>query len=611
MNKYKSIKPFKQKTVMSNDTSLAYAYFENVLVQYINSAPNPQTGKRVPLVFAKTIGGYTIDEVISGVTGSCNGRMKYVAIGADPYKERIIFGYEDKIFLKTSAGITLLRDVDADGYSIEFLQGQQFGRFGYVSIADETLTGHAYIYRPLMDITAVADNGSGDARFTVAGHGLLSGDSLDITQTTDYNGTHTIVVISANTFDVTSLTYVSDQTGKADFDGLALQTMSGLPAIQGFGRTNNRLTAIEYGEFANNVLGSEVVASGYFRSFTVGTSISSGVEFSGIENEVSLQLYSKATTFCIEEGRISAHKIEYMEVGSTLTLNPETTYGPYTMDGVGTKSKYGGVVGPNGELYIADEENKSVYMYTLGRYPKLVNLSEYQQDFFTQYDMTDSSVQVDKKRRLLYVTASSVADGVQDTVLVYNFDTKVWSVDTGKTIKFITTFYDSGNTWGFDNLDPKTYSVYDGTFTNLGAEIACELRSYPFTSGDQYNENDYDRSAILFGIQSEEDEIYVSYYKNELPDADYTTMVDLSNIDIDKTSSPFGAYGKYALGLGSRLRENDPRNTATWTRFRNDAGLSLFSTLSVGIKFSTKTQLFVFEPKLMMAITDDDAEDVD
>lgn len=60
--------------------------------------------------------------------------------------------------------------------------------------------------------TAVADLGGGDIRFTSSDHGFSVGQDAVISGTTSYNGTHTIISLDANNFDVTA-TFVATETG--------------------------------------------------------------------------------------------------------------------------------------------------------------------------------------------------------------------------------------------------------------------------------------------------------------------------------------------------------------------------------------------------------------
>lgn len=83
---------------------------------------------------------------------------------------------------------------------------------------------------------SVADNGSGKIRITCVGHGLITGDLIDIhdSSVAGYNGTALSVTrISADTFDIAATAYSSTATGywycaantyrAADQDGATVQ----------------------------------------------------------------------------------------------------------------------------------------------------------------------------------------------------------------------------------------------------------------------------------------------------------------------------------------------------------------------------------------------------
>ena len=67
------------------------------------------------------------------------------------------------------------------------------------------------------NISAVANNGSGKARFTTdAVHGIQIGDVITIAGTTNYNGVKTITAVSDTTHFDTADSYVSSQAGTWD-----------------------------------------------------------------------------------------------------------------------------------------------------------------------------------------------------------------------------------------------------------------------------------------------------------------------------------------------------------------------------------------------------------
>jgi len=63
------------------------------------------------------------------------------------------------------------------------------------------------------NITAFADGGSGTVTVTSAAHGLLEGQSVIISGTTNYNGTFQISSVTTNTFKITDTWVVNDATG--------------------------------------------------------------------------------------------------------------------------------------------------------------------------------------------------------------------------------------------------------------------------------------------------------------------------------------------------------------------------------------------------------------
>lgn len=69
----------------------------------------------------------------------------------------------------------------------------------------------------VVEVTAVANNGSGKCEFTSAAHGLSNGDEVVLGNFSNesYNVKGTVANKTTNTFDVTTISFVSDDTGYA------------------------------------------------------------------------------------------------------------------------------------------------------------------------------------------------------------------------------------------------------------------------------------------------------------------------------------------------------------------------------------------------------------
>jgi hypothetical protein len=65
-------------------------------------------------------------------------------------------------------------------------------------------------------VTAIATHTDSNAKFTSASHGLLTGQTVTIDDTTNYNGSYIVTVLDANTFVCEDCPYVADEvTGSA------------------------------------------------------------------------------------------------------------------------------------------------------------------------------------------------------------------------------------------------------------------------------------------------------------------------------------------------------------------------------------------------------------
>ena len=92
-------------------------------------------------------------------------------------------------------------------------------RKSFLTSESLTYTGGGFMFQTLLlggAITAVADAGGGAITVTSATHGLIDGEFINITGTTNYNQTRLAVSnVTLNTFDV-QIAFVADETG--DFD---------------------------------------------------------------------------------------------------------------------------------------------------------------------------------------------------------------------------------------------------------------------------------------------------------------------------------------------------------------------------------------------------------
>jgi hypothetical protein len=95
-------------------------------------------------------------------------------------------------------------------------------------IAEDTDgTGHCMLV-PLTttgSITAFANAGGGKVTVTSAGHGCYNGDSVKISETTNYNAAYTVSDVAANTFNITATWAGDDGTGRYAVSNLKIMAL--------------------------------------------------------------------------------------------------------------------------------------------------------------------------------------------------------------------------------------------------------------------------------------------------------------------------------------------------------------------------------------------------
>lgn len=165
-------------------------------------------------------------------------------------------------------------------------------------------------------ITAFADNGSGNTRVTSAAHGRVSGNTLLVTNTINYDAGYNIVVIDVNNFDLL------DSLGNpVPFAGAE---SSGNWDTSSLNQTNNIVTTNSTGGIIpdSQILGNTILSSTVaFASTTILTRISTGTWITDETERFKATsdgrlIYTGRTTATIS---ISAKAVASKQGGSTST----------------------------------------------------------------------------------------------------------------------------------------------------------------------------------------------------------------------------------------------------------------------------------------------------
>jgi hypothetical protein len=132
-----------------------------------------------------------------------------------------------------------------------------FKSSGNVSSTAATTTGSITAFSQKSgSITAYADAGGGEVTVTDNSHGLVDGESITISGTTNYNGTFTITYVDANTFKITAAWNGDDATGSWTGDNTTVTSnahgLSNGDQVTITGTTNYNGTYTILGVDANN-----------------------------------------------------------------------------------------------------------------------------------------------------------------------------------------------------------------------------------------------------------------------------------------------------------------------------------------------------------------------
>ena len=159
------------------------------------------------------------------------------------------------------------------------LQYEQNG-FDYFSVDNSAISGLSYLEihagKGTIELESFADGTDGDGTdvaVTSTGHGLLNGDEVTITGTTNYNGTYTVADRTTNTFDIETNFIASETTGNAgtiaSFTSRKNQRYIGLTgddphwiAIQNCGSVDNGGALESVQLQAQTVIGDDFAVSG-------------------------------------------------------------------------------------------------------------------------------------------------------------------------------------------------------------------------------------------------------------------------------------------------------------------------------------------------------------
>lgn len=605
--------PRKRKVDLSDSTVVEnFAYIENGIVDIVNDTQT-DSFKESPTLYLRKVEGCSVEKAITGVTGRSKGAAVYVEQDAsldDDSRTMVLVAYNNKILGYRKGRWELLRDVETeDSYSVDRISFQQFQRYGYISINDPTMLDEIYLTKGTEtgDITAAANGGSGEVDFTSTAHGFTVGQTIEVSGTTSYDGTYTIVgVPDADTFSVTA-TYVADETGTWSGVRVTVQTESGMGSARLLGKADNSLVAILGGVASAEAIMSEKRLQGLFDDFVETTQLGGPLGLSGLSDDITATDYASGYTILAERDRLTFHRRKTLnvEVSSSIQQDSDTMEDVLTTEGVGTESP-DGLFTSGGNVFVADDQRKCVWRYSLGSRPKLENLSLSASDTFRKFDMSNAQVIMDEKNQLLLCWVSTIVGGSNNRLLIYNLRTDKWSFDTGKP--FSDPVWDPilKKVYAFDRATPQIVHVYDGTHSNLGNQkIRVKWRTRPINGGDEYILKEYDSSSIKFGYVNDTQEVMVNYYVDERGEFDISETKALPELSEAVSSQGAGAWGQYSWGSGGGSSDVN----FIFKRYLNQDAVSDFSRLTIEVIEESSAPFICFDTKVRVIPTTDESDD--
>lgn len=608
--------PAPQKRAVSNfkSAATAYSYIENGIVSPVNDTLNELVGAEMPKFYVEIVEGASDYSVLSGVNGVPLGG----AYHEDPTTQRgtIFAAFSDnKIYKMEGDSQTLMRDVGADGYTIEWMSAFQTVRFLYIVVGDASSSSKIYRYDPNLSIAITAID---DYSATVAGtvkvtaeHGLQTGVNITISGTTDYNGTYEIHVIDETHFYITA-TYTSSQTGTFIGEGIQLLEATGLVAggriISGM---ENRLLVFDAGTTVLPGQYSTLDPTMDNTDFTSGAEQLNGGSLAGGLIDVRAALYFKGLTFVFERNRITVHRIgDPFSNLTTLIKDNNTIEDGYSVEGRGTSSIEGAIIA-RGEIFYVDEDS-GVFSYSssgTGQNTKIggTELSKSIHTTIVGYDLSRVALGYHPLKDVLLVACASQKGGINDTVFYYDFKTKGWSKDNTKYITKFIWNKEKKQMFGLSSITAKMVSVFDGTyFDEYGDPITLKIRSMYFDGGRESQEKEYIESSVIVGVPTLVDNFTYSLFVNSETTSQKTTTVDVTGFSSPGVQAgASGTWGESLFGGGAAQMNGN----LNFVQYYNDDLVDDHRRIAMEISVTPEARFVVYAPEIVCEVIDETSDD--
>jgi len=605
----------KTQTTKYKTAADAYSHVSGGIVMPVNDTLNELIGAELPAFYVRVVEGCTNHYVHPDTIGVPRGAVYHEQPSTGAGSMFVAFD-DNKIYNIKDGVAVLVRDVAVDGFTIARLDGINVTRYGYFVIGDKLMSAQVYKYDPnfsvsLTNIVDYSGTEAGTVKVTAVAHGLQTGASVTITDTTSYNGTFDITVIDVDNFYFTTA-YVADETA-GEVAAQFIQLVAAPSLIEGadiLAQMESRLLAFSADTTANSGQFSKLDPTFADPNFTPGTLQDDGGDLAGGMVRVRCARYFKGLSFVFERQRLTVHRVgdPFSNLSELIRDNNSLEEG-YSVDGFGTSSPYGACVGA-GQIFYCDEA-AGVFSYSASGTGKNLKvggkeLSDVIHETITSYDLSSVALGYHPTEDVLMVACASIKGNVNDTVFYYSFQTKAWSKDPTKFVSQFIWHAEENQMYGVSSLGPKIVSVFDGTnFDEFGAPITMRVRSRYFSAGQRSKNKEYVDSSIIVGVPTLVEEFDFSLYINSQTTPQVEKTIDVKNFvspGLDIMAS--GPWGESMFGAGSGDESGDLNFIQYWDYSSIDPHRRIAMEISVspGLPFA------VFVPEITCEVAEETSD---
>ncbi len=593
----------------------AQRYLVNGILRPVNDTIRKFMGGYDLPFYAEKVQGASVITKIPGINSPITGGGIHYSPdldNTDMENAHIIFAVQNKIYLERDGRTTVMRDVETDdGKVIKGFSMASKKKYSYISIGDSSIDAKGYKYDsmdlPKGAITAVADNGSGKCRFTFtpnSDYKLYEGDWIKIVGTIGgkYDGWYRLSNLTSTTFDIEVLIFDTTETGtwETDFKLKAPVTMTALNPSRLFSLMVDRLISAGTSERSDEVLYSKLKTDGDHTNFTSSTDTDGGGQLSGILGAVTAMESYKSLAFIAERGRITAHRIgtPLSNLSSGIEKDAKTIEEGLTLDGIGVTSR-NALHAARKVLFIGDPES-GVYQYD-GATQRETSLMKFFKTELKNYDLKRTSICHNPDEDVLMVTAAIKKGIGQTAILLYDFETKFWSIDDTKRCRQLV--YDRLNkrVIGFGSSEPTVFHCYDGSHTKANKDpIKMSIVARFNDAGRRAKLKEYVESSVVLGWEKGVKKFKYNLIAGNLVQAE--EVIETGSFNVSATAGDAGTLGGgEVFGEGGKREEK----TYTFKRYINEDPVDDAARFSLEISEESAFKSYFGAPELVVLPTDD------